>query len=104
MQPLLKGSIAYLTYFGTRSLGNQIQALHGDILAHPIVQMLTLVSIMYQATDGQAGYALLLAMAVVLISAVLLLTNTGHPYVDTTMFTSQKPPIKASKPVAPNVL
>lgn len=44
--------VAYVSYFGSRFVGNDLQVLCGNVFDHPIAKTFTLFCIMYQASKS----------------------------------------------------
>lgn len=75
--------VAYVAYFGSRYVGNDIQVLCGNIFDHPLVKTFTLFCIMYQAAKD---VKIALAMTVVFLVFQFILSRTKKcaPYADKT--------------------
>lgn len=85
-----KAVAAYLGYFGSRYVGNDIQLLCGNVLDHPIVKTFTLFCIMFQATDN---FYLGSVMTIIFLTIQYAMSNSEscRNYIDkTTMKKSEE--------------
>jgi hypothetical protein len=77
----LKGLIAYMGYFGSRYVGNDIQVLCGNLLDHPIAKTFTLFCIMMQATDN-LKLAASMTLFFLVVQYIMSVTEPCNKYVD----------------------
>jgi uncharacterized membrane protein len=52
LKPIWKAITAYMIYFGTRYVSNDIKHFCGNIMDHAIVKTFTIFCIVYQATEN----------------------------------------------------
>jgi hypothetical protein len=80
-QKYVNAAVTYLAFFGSRFVGNDVQVSCGALLDTPIAKTVTLVAVMYQATqDWRAAF--IAAAAVMVIQYVASLTPWCGPYKD----------------------
>lgn len=82
----MKALIAYMGYFGSRYVGNDIQVLCGNLLDHPIAKTFTLFCIMMQATDNMK-LAVGMTLFFLIVQYVMSITAPCNKYVDKTSAT-----------------
>ena len=51
LKPMWKAIAAYMIYFGTRYVSNDIKYFCGNIMDHPVIKTFTIFCIAYQATE-----------------------------------------------------
>jgi len=83
-----KGVAAYMGYFGSRYVGNDIQVLCGNIFDHELVKTFTLFCIMFQVTDN-VRIALWLTFALSVIKGIMTVWPVCDRYVDKTIPTAK---------------
>src|SRR6478609_2261672 len=49
-EPAINAVVAYISFFGSRFVGNDMQVTCGSLLDHPVAKTVTLFAIMYQAS------------------------------------------------------
>lgn len=80
-QKYINAGVAYLAFFGSRFVGNDIQVSFGNLLDTPVAKTLTLLAIMYQATQNWR-IALIVTAAAMFIHYLASLSPWGGPYKD----------------------
>jgi hypothetical protein len=80
-EALVNAVVAYISFFGSRFVGNDIAVTCGSLIDHPIAKTITLFAIMYQAArDVRAA---LVATAFFLVLQYLASRMSAcHPYKD----------------------
>lgn len=74
---------SYLSFFGSRFVGNDIQLLCGNILDHPFVKTFTLFCIMYQASNS-FDIAIKMTVGLLIAQYLLSMLSVCQNYVDKT--------------------
>jgi hypothetical protein len=74
LKPVWKATTAYMIYFGTRYVSNDIKYFCGNVMDHIVVKTFTIFCIVYQATEE-----LRFSMATTLLFTFFQLYISLHP-------------------------
>ena len=77
--------IAYMAYFGSRYVGNDIQVLCGNIFDNAYVKTFTLFCIMMQAAEANVTIALIMTICFLFAQYLMSRSAKCRPYADKTI-------------------
>lgn len=80
---IFKAIVAYMGYFASRYVGNDIQNICGNLLDTPVAKTFTLFCIMFQATDN-LNLSITMTIVFLLIQYVMSITPQCGKYIEKT--------------------